>query len=256
MSFLRCALWLGLMMLMPMERGWAQETAIADDARFAVAVESYGNGQYDAAFELFAELAEFEPDLARRAVLHANAGTAAARAEDWGESFWHLEAAWRIDPGDPRVRRNLEQVRALSGAAGEDTPAFWETLRRLPLDMTEADVSRLVGLLAALAILLLAVSRAGWAGRRTAWTALVVGVAAVGLAMGSDAARAWDVRRAVVVEGVAVRAEPTLEGRVLFRLPAGAVVQDEESRDDWRLVETSAGARGWAPMIQVRAAGG
>ena len=117
-------------------------------------------------------------------------------------------------------------------------------------------MSRLVGLLAALAILLLAVSRAGWAGRRTAWTALVVGVAAVGLAMGSDAARAWDVRRAVVVEGVAVRAEPTLEGRVLFRLPAGAVVQDEESRDDWRLVETSAGARGWAPMIQVRAAGG
>jgi SH3-like domain-containing protein len=80
-------------------------------------------------------------------------------------------------------------------------------------------------------------------------------MAAVGLALGSNAARARDAQRAVVIEGVAVRAEPTSEGRVLFRLPAGAVVQDEEHREDWRLVETSAGARGWVPMIQVRAAG-
>ncbi len=255
MTSLSRVLWIGLMMLMPMETGLAQEASIADDPRFAVAVESYGSGQYDAALKLFAELAESEPDLARRAVLHANAGTAAARAEDWGESIWHLEAAWRIDPGDARVRRNLEQVRALSGASGGETSAFLETLRRLPLSMTEAGVSRLVGLLAALAILLLTASRAGWAGRRTVWAAFVVGVAAVGLALGSDAARAWDDRRAVVVEGVAVRAEPTLEGRVLFRLPAGAVVQDEERRDDWRLIETSGGARGWAPILQVRAAG-
>ncbi len=34
----------------------------------------------------------------RRGVLHANAGTSAARAEDWGEAVWHLEEALRCCP--------------------------------------------------------------------------------------------------------------------------------------------------------------
>jgi hypothetical protein len=233
----------------------AQEQAQPVAPTFDVAVETYGQGGYALAMEQFARLAEQEPDAGRRSVLHANAGTAAARAEQWGEATWHLEAAWRIDPGDPHVRRNLEQVRVLSGAGEDESPGFLETLIRLPLMMTEAAVDRWVGWIAAAAILLLAACRARLAGRRTAWIAVVVGAGAVGLALGSDAARAWDARRAVVIEGVAVRAEPTPEGRVLFRLPPGAVVRDEEQRDAWRLLETPAGARGWAPVEQVRGAG-
>lgn len=227
----------------------------AEESGFAEAVETYGLAQYAEALTQFAVLAQDEPDPGRRSVLHANAGTAAARAERWGEAVWHLEAAWRIAPGDPRVRLNLDRVRALNGTDAEEAVGFLGALIRAPLWMTEATVWQGVGALAALAILLLAACRARWAGRRTAWCAAFLALAAVGLALGSDAARSWDAQRAVVIEGVAVRAEPTLEGRILFRLPPGAVVQDEEHRGDWRLIETPAGARGWAPVPQVRAAG-
>jgi len=255
-SRLSSALWIGLLIATLTVRAPAQEVSEVVDPQFAAAVESYGYGQYERALEQFALLAGQQPDPARRSVLHGNAGTAAARAEKWGEAVWHLEAAWRIDPGDARVRWNLEHVRALNGAGDDEAPAFLETLARIPLLLTEAAADRMAGLLAAVAILLFTAYRARWAGRRIAWLALVVAVAAVGLALGSDAARAWDARRAVVIDGVAVRAEPTAEGRVLFRLPAGAVVYDEERRNAWRLIETSAGARGWAPMEHVRAAGG
>jgi len=222
---------------------------------FATAVEAYRGGDYDQALEQFAALADAEADAERRALLRANAGTAAARTKRWGEAIWHLEAARRGLPDDPAVSRNLEQVRARVGLADDETTQFTSTLRRLPLAFTERQMTQLVGALVAVALLLLAGWRVELFGRRLAWTALVLGVVALALHIGGDLARAWDARRAVVLDRIAVRAEPEPSGRVLFHLSPGTVVSDEEQRDAWRLVETSSGARGWAPAAGVRPAG-
>jgi len=222
---------------------------------FAAAVEAYRGGDYDQALDQFAALADVEADAERRALLRANAGTAAARTKRWGEAIWHLEAARRGLPDDPAVLRNLEQVRARVGLADDETTQFTSSLRRLPLAFTERQMAQLVGALVAVALLLLAGWRAGLFGRRLAWTALILGVVALGLHVGGDLARAWDARRAVVLDRIAVRAEPEPAGRVLFHLSPGTVVSDEEQRDAWRLVETSSGARGWAPAAGVRPAG-
>ncbi len=234
----------------------ADPSAAATSSDFEDAVAAYTAGAYAAARDAFAALAAREPDAGRRAVLHANAGTAAARLDDWGEAVWHLEAAWRARPGDPRVARNLDLVRARLGDPADEVSQFTTTLYRLPLRFTDADVDRIAGGLVAVALLLLAFVRAGKGGRRTAWVAVAVAVAAAGTVAANDLARARDARRAVVVDGTAVRAEPVPDGKVLFRLGPGSVVSDEEVRDGWRLLETRAGGRGWAPVEVVRAAGG
>ncbi len=232
--------------------------AVAPEAMsdFEAAVQAYGKGDYPRALELFSAAAEEEADATRRSILHANAGTAAARAELLGEAVWQLEAAWRAKPGDLRVQRNLEQVRARLGVAGEQSGDFLNSVASVPLQISQHQMDTTVGLVLTAAIVLLICCRVGMARGRTGWAALSLGLVAVGLALGTEAARGRDARRAVVILGTSVRSEPNEGGSVLFRLDPGTVVLDEELREGWRLVETTAGARGWAPEPRVRAAGG
>ncbi|MFT7463261.1 MAG: hypothetical protein ACI9EF_001605 [Pseudohongiellaceae bacterium] len=220
---------------------------------FAAAVDAYRQGDYAEALELFGLLAAGDPDPERRAMLHANAGTAAARAGSLGQAVWHLEAALRCAPRDSTARRNLDQVRTRLGQPSLSAGSFTESLARLPLWLSPAESGQLLGVLGAVALVLLCLRRR-WprVGPRGA-----LAVCALGLAFffAWDKARAHDLDRAVVVAAAQVRAEPREEGKLLFRLDLGTVVNSRERRGDWQLVETDGGGRGWAPGEAIKLAG-
>ncbi len=241
----------------------AEEAASREavDELFERAVAVYRAGDFVRAMGLFAAAAELERDGPRRALCHGNAGTAAARGNRLGEAVWHLESAQRLTPRDPTVELNLAQVRALVGTGETEASHFTEALLRMPLWLTPAEVELAVAGLVGLALLVAALWRlAGGGGGEARGPARPLGWLAVALLVIALGAWAWDrsVRRAaardavVVTEIVAVRGEPQDDGRVLFRLSAGAVVGDEEVRRGWRLIETSEDARGWVPLDAVR----
>jgi hypothetical protein len=230
--------------------------ADADDAPpadFAGAVTAYREARYSQAASAFAELAAAEADRARAAVLHGNAGPAAARAERWGEAVWHLRRARELAPRDPLATANLERVRALLGQGDSEASQFTGTLLALPLRLTPHESDVLAALAGGLALLLLAVWRLGRAGGGTARLAAVLLVLAAGWALYARAAWRREATRAVVLGSVVTgRAEPDARAEVLFRLSAGTVVRWDEERHDWLLIESDAGARGWVPGTDVR----
>jgi len=235
----------------------------AGGVELAAAVAAYRDGRYPEAAEQFARLAAAEPDAARAGVLHCNAGTAAARAERFGEALWHLRRARQALPRDARTLVNLERVRVLlataaPGAAAaapgaDESPQFARTLRELPLHATLDETGTACAVVAALALLLLAGSRAGRLPRGAVGVAAVVLLASAGWWLFARAMWEEDSRRAVVIAAAVIgRVEPRENGEILFRLPAGTVVSDEEEHGAWRLVQSEGGARGWVDAAQVR----
>jgi len=232
----------------------AQSPAPAVD--FAGAVTAYRDGRYAEAATDFDALARREPDRGRAAVLHANAGTAAARAERWGEASWQLHRALELAPRDPVAASNLRRLREQLGEGETEAQHFTSTLLGLPLRLTQHENAWAASLAATAALLLLALWRTGRAGARTAWCATTLLL--VALAWWPFASSAWarESRRAVVIEPqVTGRAEPDTGAEVLFRLSHGTVVENAEERRGWRLIETEAGARGWVPAAEVRPLG-
>lgn len=220
------------------------------------AVAAYRAGDHAAASQAFAELAAAEGDPDRAAVLHANAGTAAARAERFGQAVWHLEAALRLAPRDEPARRNLDQVRVRLGQSTRAAASFAETVQRLPVQLSLREARLGLALLATLGLVLAALARLGLAPAATGRLALLT-LALAGLWWLADGwSRDRDRQRAVVLEPVVVRAEPAADGKELFRLEPGTVVRSEELRGAWRLVETDSGGRGWTGAGLVREAGG
>lgn len=226
----------------------------AAPADFAGAVSAYREARYGQAASAFADLAAAETDAGRAAVLHGNAGTAAARAERWGEAIWHLRRARELSPRDPVAGVNLERVRALLGQGDSEARQFTGTLLALPLHLTPHENDVLCALAGGLALLLLAAWRAGRAGGGTAWQAVALLVVAAGWSLYARAAWSREASRAVAIAPVVTgRAEPDARAEVLFRLSAGTVVRWDEARHDWLLIESDAGARGWVPGEDVRA---
>ena len=217
------------------------------------AVAAYRDGRYAEAANLFGELAVAEPDDRRAALLHTNAGTAAARAERWGEAAWQLRRALELSPRDPVTAANLRRLSEQLGESETEERHFTDTLLSLPLHLTPHENAWAAGLAAGLALLLLALWRAGRAGARTAWFAALLLLAAASWWPFSCWSWARELVRAVVIEPVVTgRAEPDNRSEVLFRLSGGAVVRQAEERGGWRLIETEAGARGWVPAAEVR----
>lgn len=221
------------------------------------AAAAYRDGRFAEAFQAFSALAAAEPDRARAAVLHANAGTAAARAEQPGEAFWHLREALRHAPRDAVTRRNLGLLQQRLGVAGAPAPDLRSTLAALPLLLSEDEARQALGLLVSLAVAGLAAARLRERVPRAALWApgLALALAAAWAAL-DHLARETHRSQAVVLASQAVLGEPDPAGKVLFRLDAGALVQHEETRGGWTLIETSAGGRGWLPATTLRLPGG
>lgn len=222
---------------------------------FAEAVAAYRDGRYERAWWDFAALAAEEPDASRRGLLHANAGTAAARAGRLGHAVWHLEGARRLRPRDDVVETNLALVRARLGQSPSEAASFAESLRRLPLRLTAREARLVVAGLVGLGLVLLAWRRSRLRPAPGYGLVVAVLVLALGAWVFDRGARARDRQRAIVLEdAVALRAEPDRTGSINFRAGAGTIVVAEERRGEWRLVETREGARGWVPADAVREA--
>lgn len=217
-----------------------------EDLDFAGAVRAYRERRYVEAGLAFGRLAQAEPDAGRRAVLHANAGTALARAKRLGEAAWQLRLALSEDPRDPVAAANLARVSELLGHGGEDRLRFTNALRELPLLLSRGENALLGAALAGLALALVAVRRLGRAPRAIVPPAAALLV--LGLGWSALARAAWaehDARAVVLRDATPGHAEPDEASEILFRLPEGEVVRRDEERRGWRLVETPAGARGW-----------
>lgn len=230
--------------------------AAAPVADLSAAVAAYRDGHYAESATLFAELARAESDEQRAAVLHSNAGTAAARAQLWGEAAWQLRRALDLAPRDAVAAGNLARLREQIGETETEAEQFTATLLGLPLHLTPHENAWVAAAAAGLALLLLALWRSGRAGARAAWSAALLLVAA--LAWWQLASTAWsrERSRAVVIEPVVTgRAEPDAGADILFRLSQGTTVRHDEERHGWRLIETAAGARGWVPAAEVRPLG-
>jgi hypothetical protein len=230
--------------------------AAAPDAGMDEAIDAYRSQRYGEAHEAFAFLAAGELDAGRRAVLHADAGTAAARAERFGEAIWHFHEALRAAPRDAVARRNLAQLELRLGAGRESSEDLTETIMRLPLVLTEREAHLGGTSLLTLAILLVVLRRAGFGGRFLTTAALLLFALGALWWVLDGAARTVDLRRSVVLSHTQVHGEPSDQGKVLFRLDPGTVVLHQEDRGAWTLVETTAGGRGWLPSPSVRRAGG
>jgi len=222
-------------------------TAATDAARvdFAGAVALYERGDYADAAAAFGQLAAHEPDARRRAELHANAGTAAARAEDFGLALWHLESAGVGTPRDASVQRNLTMVRAWLGegdVSPDRLPAGWSDSVLL---LSARERQLVAAGLFTLALLLLALRRRGRLGRGTTVTA--VGCALLGVALLGAARHALDERatHAILLADASVRGEPDVAAESLFRLAEGAEVRVLESRGEHRLIVTADDDKGW-----------
>jgi hypothetical protein len=216
------------------------------------AVQLYRDRHFDEAATAFAALAAAEPDAGRAAVLHADAGTAAARASSLGEAVWHLERARQLAPRDALAASNLSRVRALLGQGESEAAHFTQTLRELPLRLTAAESDALCGAAIGLAALLLAA-------RRLVPTRLPRAVALLLLLLAAawwPASRAaWSASRdraVIIPETAAGYAEPDERSETLFRLAAGTLVRAEDERHGFRLVESDAGARGWVRADAAR----
>ena len=217
------------------------------------ALQLYRDRHYDEAASAFAGLARAEADPGRAAVLHANAGTAAARAEHWGEAVWQLRRARLLAPRDAVAATNLARVRAILGETSSEATHFTETLRELPLRLTPAEGDAACGAAVSVALLLLALRRA-LPGRRVLVTLSIL-LLLFAAAWWPVSLKAWNAARAraVIIPATATgRAEPDASSEILFRLAAGTVVRAEESRHGWRLIESDAGARGWVPEDDAR----
>jgi len=220
---------------------------------FPSALQLYRDRQYDEAAAAFAELAATEPDPGRAAVLHADAGTAAARAEQWGEAVWQLRRARQLAPREPLAATNLDRVRALLGEGESEAAHFTQTLRELPLRLTAAESDALCGAAVGLSLLLLAVRRVVPSRRLLVSAAVLLLVLAAAWWPASRAAWAAAHATAVIIPRTAVgHAEPDERSESLFRLGEGTLVRAEDERHGWRLVESAAGARGWVKADEAR----
>ncbi|GJM22845.1 MAG: hypothetical protein DHS20C15_27600 [Planctomycetota bacterium] len=220
---------------------------------FTDAVALYEAGDYAPASAAFAQLASEETDAVRRAQLHANAGTAAARAERFGLALWHLESARVGTPRDASVSRNLGMVRAWlgEGDVSPDRLASSWSAGVLMLSARERDL--LAAGLVTLGLALLCLRRTGRMGRGLTLTALscsALGGLVLLAAQHAESARA---SRAILLSDASVRGEPDREADSLFRLAEGSEVRLLEARGEFRLIVTADENKGWVRVDLARA---
>ena len=217
------------------------------------ALQLYREQQYPEAARAFDALARAEPDPGRAAVLHTDAGTAAARAEDWGEAIWQLQRARLLAPRDAVAAENLQRVNAMLSEGTTEAQQFTQTVRELPLHLTLAEDHAACGAAAGLAFALLAARRAALLPRVAGWLAVGLLVAACGWWVASGAAWRAATWRAVIIPKTAVGyAEPDASSEKLFRLSEGTLVATDDARQGWRLVQAEGGARGWVAADEAR----
>jgi len=220
------------------------------DRAFERGTAAYRQGQYDRAVEHYRTVLDAGY---ASAALYYNLGNAYARLNQPGPAIRYYEKARRLQPNDPRLRHNLEQVRRRAGV-------YPEPLGQRPFGLLGALVqgwSSLVlfgaGLLLLGGGLVAAVrwtrpDRPGPWSHLGGWGPAAGGLLLAGVALGTSYVQSLDRRAVVVASEAPVRARPDPETAPDTTLPEGRMVEMEERRDSWRKVRLADGTIGWVPV--------
>jgi hypothetical protein len=222
----------------------AAETA---EGRFREAGEAVRAGDYPRALAIYEELAHAGSDSPS---LYWNWAQAASARGAHGEALWALLRARDLGPADAPVAREIDRARELLGLdpaeiAPEPRAVLARLSRRFHLDLAGLGLL-LLSLAAHLLARLLPAQR--WPAP-SAWAALGLGlvVLAVPLLAATAAPTGVVIRRSAPLLDAA---SPT--ANVMGSLREGEVVPLLGRSGDYRRLQDSSGARGWASAEDVR----
>lgn len=173
-----------------------------------------------------------------------NLANAYARAGKPGLAVLNYERAKLLDPTDPDIDANLNQVRATSGLPPLPAPYLARLTR-----IATPDVLSWIGVLGLLVAGLSLLAREAYpAHRGKLFAAALIGFCTLAVTVGS-ALSVWPVLHQAVVVGhsVPVRVSPTLIEEPLFVLLEAEIVRVSAEHDGFMLIKTQAGRTGWAP---------
>lgn len=173
-----------------------------------------------------------------------NLANAYARAGKPGLAVLNYERAKLLDPNDPDIDANLNQVREASGLPPISTQGL-DGLTRIAGPYTLSWIGILGLLLAGLSML---AREAYPAHRGKLLASAFIGFCALGATLGC-ALSVWPTLHEAVVVGhsIPMRVSPTLIEEPLFVLPEAEIVRVNGEHDGFMLVKTRTGRTGWAP---------
>jgi hypothetical protein len=177
-----------------------------------------------------------------------NYANAFARAGKPGFAVLNYERARLLDPSDPDIDANLNQVLVASGLPPETHTQF-ERMTAIAGTRTLAWLGVLGLLIAGIGALRL---RFYPRHRRKFAVATLLGTVILGVSI-ADAVTLWPVmHEAVVITKTApVRVSPTLIEETLFVMPEATIVSTGAEHDGFVLVRTAAGRTGWTPSTNL-----
>lgn len=220
--------------------------------RLATANSAYEKGRYTRAVDMYEGLLESGY---ANAALYYNLGNAYARMDRPGAAIRYYEKARRLQPDEPRIRHNLEQVRRQAGVYPERLRQGGTGLQRLihgvsPMALLLAGVL-LMGSGGGIAVLWTRPTRPkGWQ-HPLAWGPVVAGLLLAAGAMGTSYLQSLD-RYAVVVTGEApLRTAPKMEAPSDTTLSEGALLKVRVRENRWYEVQLGDETTGWVPARVV-----
>ncbi len=241
--WLRLVFWLGTLGLVATSAAAQPDSLLR---RFETANEAYAQGRYERAVEDYR--AVLDAGMASGALYH-NLGNAYVRLDRTGPAVWAYEKARQLRPEDPRLRHNLEFVRAQAGLTQVGLP-----LRGL----TTLVGGWWPGLLFGLGVvalgggLLVAALRdeADWwraGGKVRVWGPVVAGGLLIGGALGGSYVQAQERRAVVMEDALSLRRIPALGAAADTTLQGGTMVRIRGRQEDWVRVQLPNRITGWAP---------
>jgi len=217
--------------------------ASAFDQVFDQGVQAYERGDFPAAIASFERLVS---EGVEQEEVFFNLGNAYYRNGQVAPAIANYERAWRLDPGVPYVRENLDRaVGRTERAMSRPQPPAWEqSLFFWHAGLSSGESLGVAGTAWALAWLVLMLRAA------RPWPYLR-GVAVAGFIVAAAFAGSWWIkthppRIAVAAEArVPVRYGNRPEETVRFELYEGDRVSIEQMKNGWARVRTADGERGW-----------
>ena len=177
-----------------------------------------------------------------------NFANAFARAGKPGFAVLNYERARLLDPSDPDIDANLNQVLVASGLPPETHTQFER--------MTAIAGTRTLAWLGVLGLLIAGIGALRFQfyprHRRKFAVATLLGIVILGVSI-ADAVTLWPImHEAVVITKTApVRVSPTLIEETLFVMPEATIVSTGAQHDGFVLVRTAAGRTGWTPSTNL-----
>lgn len=226
----------------------SSRAASPDESLWQKANTFYTQKQYDSAITCYEQLLRQYPGNAR---LHYNAGNAYFRLNKIGPAVLQYEKAAFIDPGNQKVRDNLQLARGrIQNPLPEAAPIFFVRWWKGLLQTVSSNVwgvLSLVAFLAVLGLIYLARVRKERFTHSGRWLSLgIVSLLICGCMTWFSYDAATNSRKAVVLQaGANLIDAPKPAGKILSSLPEGTVMEVYQEDGHFWNVKLPNGREGW-----------